>query len=74
MVQSRYFTVNEANALVPMLQQRFGRILQMRSQLRTRIVVAAGERLQRDLVPQPPRRIDRGMPRIDHRQLRRRRG
>lgn len=34
MTNPRYFTVDEANALIPELQQRFGRILQMRSQLR----------------------------------------
>ncbi|MCS6915743.1 MAG: DUF2203 domain-containing protein [Myxococcales bacterium] len=31
----RYFTVQEANALIPMLEERFGRILRLRSQLRT---------------------------------------
>jgi hypothetical protein len=34
MGHSRYFTVEEANALIPDLEQRFSRILQMRAQMR----------------------------------------
>jgi len=34
MEKNRYFTVAEANALIPALEQSFGRILQMRAQLR----------------------------------------
>jgi hypothetical protein len=42
----RYFTVDEANALIPELESRFGAVMQMRSQLR----VAYGE-LERDGEP-----------------------
>lgn len=34
METQRHFTVEEANALVPLLEERFGRILRMRTQLR----------------------------------------
>ncbi len=33
--QDRFFTIEEANAMIPQLQVRFGRILQMRTQLRS---------------------------------------
>jgi hypothetical protein len=42
----RYFTVDEANALIPELESRFGVVMQMRSQLR----IAYGE-LERDGEP-----------------------
>ena len=33
--EKRYFTVAEANALVPALEARFGKVMQLRAQLRT---------------------------------------
>jgi len=42
MAEHRYFTVDEANALVPRLESAFGRILRVRAQLR-----AAGAELER---------------------------
>ena len=41
----RYFTVAEANALIPALEVRFGKVMQLRAQLRTAYdaLVAAGE-------------------------------
>ncbi len=38
----RYFTVDEANALVPRLEAAFGRILRLRAQLR-----AVGSQLEK---------------------------
>ncbi len=35
MPENRYFTVEEANEMIPSLTERFGRILQMRAQVRT---------------------------------------
>ena len=32
---SRYFSLEEANAMIPDLEQRFSRILQMRAQMRS---------------------------------------
>ena len=34
MEEKRYFTVDEANALIPELELRFGKVMQLRSQLR----------------------------------------
>ncbi len=41
----RYFTVAEANALIPALEVRFGKVMQLRAQLRAAYdaLVAAGE-------------------------------
>jgi hypothetical protein len=44
-VQKRYFTLAEANALVPALEARFAKVMQLRGQLRTsyEALEAAGE-------------------------------
>jgi hypothetical protein len=33
--EKRYFSVDEANALIPVLEVRFGKVMQLRAQLRT---------------------------------------
>jgi hypothetical protein len=52
--EKRYFTVDQANALIPELEMRFGKVMQMRSQLRT-----AFQDLERDGEPPTPESLRR---------------
>jgi len=65
MERGRYFSVDEANALIPELESRFGAVLRLRSQLR-----AAYQELERD--GEPPtaetlQRTDGGALRVQQR-------
>ena len=52
--EKRYFTVAEANALVPALEVRFGKVMRLRAQLR-----AGYEALERAGAPPTPESLER---------------
>jgi hypothetical protein len=53
--EKRHFTIAEANALVPALEARFGKVMQLRAQLRS-----AYEALERVGEPPTPESLERG--------------